>query len=164
MSNHSQCPSSAKSMTGSSSFHNLNSSGGKLRPTSAPPGDLREHLRQVDADEHQADGDDAEVQPAEADGGRRDDDPDQRGADAGAGQPDPHRQAEAPQVRRARLAAEDDRRVGADAHEEGVAERHLAGDAGEQVEPERGDGEDHRLRRAGGSSRGRRGSGRTGAG
>ena len=36
-SNHSQWPSSAKEMTGSSSFHHLNSSGGKLRPTSGWP-------------------------------------------------------------------------------------------------------------------------------
>jgi hypothetical protein len=41
--------------------------------------------------------------------------------------------------------AEHRARVGADAHEEGVAERHLAGDAGQDVEAERGDGEDEHL-------------------
>ena len=74
----------------------------------------------------------------------RDDEADQRGGDAGARQPDPHRQLKAPRVG-TRLAAEVGRRVGAGAHEEGVAERDLAGDPGEQVQPEGGDGEDHRL-------------------
>ena len=50
-----------------------------------------------------------------------------------------------PHVRARRLAAEVHRRVGADSHEERVTERHLSGDAGEQVEPESGDGEDHGL-------------------
>ena len=35
--------------------------------------------------------------------------------------------------------------VGTDTHEEGMAEGNLTSDAGEQVEPEGGDGEDHRL-------------------
>jgi hypothetical protein len=98
----------------------------------------------MDADEHEPDGHDAEVQAAHANGGRRDDDADQRRADAGTGQPDPDRQPEAPEVVTAG-AAEEDRGVGAGAHEEGVTERHLPGDARQEVEPECGDGEDHGL-------------------
>ena len=85
------------------------------------PGDLGEEAGEVDADEDQSDGEDAEVQPAHTDRGGRDEETDQRGADAGARQPDPHRQLMAPRVG-TRLTAEVGGRVRADTHEEGVAE------------------------------------------
>ena len=50
-----------------------------------------------------------------------------------------------PQIVLPGLASEQDRRVGADRHEEGVTERHLPGDAGQEVEAEGADGEDRGL-------------------
>ena len=107
-------------MIGSSSFHSLNSSGGKSRPTSAPPeisGNTFDRWMPMNTRP-------TVTMPRYSPRSRTAEGetmmPDERRADAGARQPDPDRQAEAPQVRRA-LAAEHDRRVGADAHEEGVA-------------------------------------------
>ena len=98
----------------------------------------------MDADEHEPDRDDAEIQAADAHGRRPDEQTDRRRADAGGRQPDPDREPEPPGAP-AFLAADHGGRVGADAHEEGVAEGDLPGDTGEQVEPEGGDDEDHRL-------------------
>ena len=107
-------------------------------------GDLREDPGEMDADEHEPDRDDAEVQAADAHGRRPDEQTDRRRADAGSRQPDPDREPETPGAA-AFLAADHGCRIGADAHEEGVAQGDLPGDTGEQVEPEGGDDEDHRL-------------------
>ena len=109
-----------------------------------PAGELGEHPPQVQPDEHQPHRGDTEIEPTHADRRRGDEDADECGDEAGTRQPDPHRQAVAPLLA-LRLATEEDGGVGADAHEEGVTQRHLTGDAGEQVEAEGGDGEDHRL-------------------
>src|SRR6266508_970817 len=72
-----------------------------------------------------------EVEPLEPEGGDAEDHPDERAHDPGERDHEEERQPHP--------AGEEGRRVGADGEERGVAERDLPGEAGEDVEPGRGD-------------------------
>ena len=114
---------------------------GRLAAHAAPAGEVAPLAEDVLADEDQPQGDDREVEPAQPGRQRGDDDAGQRGDQAGRRQP--HQDVGDAEADRATVRVTGDRGggVGADAQEERVAERDLAGEAGDDVQPERADRE-----------------------
>ena len=98
-------------------------------------------LEDVLSDEDQAQGEDGQIEAAHACGQGGEHEGDERGHQAGEWQPDHHVEAEADDLA-LRLPTKDGRGVGADAHEERLTERHLAGVPREDIEPDPTDGED----------------------
>ena len=146
-SNQSQWPSSSTLMSGVSSFHSRTSRPGEFTAQRGRPGDLAAPagVAEMDAQEDQAQGDDGQIEAPKSHRHRGHSHPHQGRYDACAGKPDPDRQRMAP-GRLAAASSEVHRGACAHAHEEGVAQRHLTGHTGQQVEAEGGDSQDHQER------------------
>ena len=120
-------------------------------------GVLREHPTEMQSDKHQTDSDDREIQAPNLHRSRRHKDSERCGDGAGERQPHPDRetkttltalleQTDLLMERHTCLpfvaaAAQRNRRVRTDAHEERMAERYLTGDPDEDVDAERRNGE-----------------------
>jgi len=102
----------------------------------APP----RRVAEVDANKNKPEGDDREVQTSQPNCDGRDDHTHKCSHYPGSGQPDPDRQAVAPDLA-VGLAAEVHGGTGTNAHEECVTERDLPTDPGQNVEAERGHGQ-----------------------